>query len=228
MVSEVKESCIEITEKNCILIEPINTNEKKEEIINLLASPVLRNVLFTSSNAVNAIKKYLPPTGSTPLLDWDIFSISGKTTDALLTYFNPERIIGTAKDSTQLSELILKKEVKEVLYFCGDKRRDELPSRLINNGVIVKEVVVYQTTATPFKCEENFDGILFFSPSAVDSFFSENRLHVTTVYFAIGNTTGQALKNLCRNKVIVSESASEKMMLKTVDNFFRDYAHTLD
>lgn len=144
---------------------------KKEEIINLLNSPTLRNVVFTSRNAVTVIEKYLHNLGSTPLLDWNVFSITGKTTDALLTYFNPERILGTAKDSTRLSELILKTEVKEVLYFCGNIRRDELPSRLLSNGVLVKEVIVYQTTATPVKCEENFDGILFFSPSAVDSFF---------------------------------------------------------
>ena len=49
-----------------------------------------------------------------------------------------------------LSKKIIKNSsIKNVIFFCGDKRRDELPENLIKNGINVEEIIVYKTMETP-------------------------------------------------------------------------------
>jgi uroporphyrinogen-III synthase len=222
LLYSLQDLCFELTEHNFITIEPITTTEKKEEIIKVFTSHTFKHIIFTSSNAVEVIRKYRSQIDWTKSTDLNMYSIRGKTSESLMAYFRPETI-ETAKNSNELGERVIKRGIKEVVYFCGDKRRDELPLLLHKHGVSVKEIVVYQTMTTPIKCEEIYNGILFFSPSAVESFFSVNDLPSTTVCLAIGNTTAQEIKNICNNKVIVSATASEERILKTAKSFFCDH-----
>ena len=81
---------------------------------------------------------------------------------------------------------------------------------------MVHEIIVYETVETPVTAIENIDGILFFSPSAVNSFFSVNQLNANTVCFAIGNTTAEAIAGFTGNKIITSEYTSQEMMLASL------------
>ena len=86
-----------------------------------------------------------------------------------------EWVESTANDAVSLAELIAEDRfVDEVIFFCGDQRRDELPEILRQHEVVVNEIVVYQTIAVPHKIEKQYHGILFFSPSAVQSFFQKH------------------------------------------------------
>jgi len=91
---------------------------------------------------------------------------------------------------------------------------------LKNEGVDVREIVVYTTVKTPVKFDKDMDGIIFFSPSAVNSFFSVNHIKPQTVCFAIGQTTANALRESTGNEVIVSNSVSQEGMMKTMKIFF--------
>src|SRR5258706_9822828 len=44
------------------------------------------------------------------------------------------------------------------------------------------------------RAEKVYDGILFFSPSGVESFFNTNEVNEQTILFAIGNTTATEIK----------------------------------
>ncbi len=92
--------------------------------------------------------------------------------------------------------------INEVVYFCGDKRRAELPEKLTAQGIRLKEVIVYRTALTPQVIEKKYDAILFFSPSGVESFFSVNEIDPDVVLFTIGTTTGDAIKNRTGNKIV--------------------------
>ena len=109
----------------------------------------------------------------------------------------------------------------EVIFFCGDQRRDELPGLLKKNKIEVKEIVVYKTIATPKKIEKKYDGILFFSPSAVKSFFQENKLDDQTIPFAIGNTTADEIKKFSKNKIVISDMPDGKTVLQKAVEFFQ-------
>jgi uroporphyrinogen-III synthase len=99
--------------------------------------------------------------------------------------------------------------VRKALFFCGDQRLDVLPDNLRNNGVELNEVIVYTTLLKPVKLKEAPEIILFFSPTAVKSFFSMNEISTGTTLIAMGTTTAAALKKYTEHPVIVSPEADK-------------------
>jgi uroporphyrinogen-III synthase len=194
----------------------------KAEIKDLVASiskGTEVNVVFTSSNAVEAIRGL-----KVDAAHWNVYGMAGATGEALRRVF-PEAVIkGEADSASELATEILKdKEVEKVFFFCGDKRRDELPSILKEHGIAVSEIIVYMTTPTPVRVEKEYDGILFFSPSAVKSYLQQNEVKERTVIFAIGNTTATALDGVSNN-VIVSERPGTEELIKRMIKHFRPEA----
>lgn len=160
----------------------------------LLQRPL--TAVFTSNNAV----KYM---GDKSGQDWKIFCV-GKMAARRLGEAN---ITGTAASATELAENIIRTgDTREIYFFCGDRRRDELPDRLRKEGFVVHELVVYRTIATPHRVARRYDGISFYSPSAVDSFFSVNTVTSGIPLFAIGETTAETIRRSCSNRVIVGNN----------------------
>jgi uroporphyrinogen-III synthase len=106
------------------------------------------------------------------------------------------------------------------VFFCGDQARDELPAMLVKHNIAIEKVVVYKTILQPKKVEPDYDGILFFSPTAVESFFSSNSTLPGTVLFAIGETTASSLRKASNNEIIVSDHSSEEWMIKKLQERF--------
>jgi uroporphyrinogen-III synthase len=156
-------------------------------------------------------------------VDWKIFCLSGKTREAVLNALVLEKnIVATAENASALAQKIIEHDVKEILFFCGNKRREELPAILKKNGITVHEIIVYETIEIPSIITADIDGIQFFSPSAVHSFFSVNSLTRNTVCFAIGNTTADAIKDFTDNRIIISESPTQEMMMACVQFYFQN------
>lgn len=225
LVAKAKEAGIELAEIDAIQIQPVLTKEKWDEIFSLIEKQI-EYAAFTSSNAVNALKKYLNTYVNHLPVQWKIFCLSGKTKVSLLQeeeLFG--QIEGTADNATALAKVILESGVKEVVFFCGNRRRDELPTLLQEQGVQVHEVVVYETIETPIAVEEEYDAVLFFSPSGVSSFFTANQLKKETVCFAIGQTTADSLKQFTKNKLVVSKEPSPDALLNDVINYYKSVAN---
>ena len=85
----------------------------------------------------------------------------------------------------------------------------------------VKEIIVYNTTLTPRKCTSPYEGIIFFSPTAVQSFFSMNSVTHETILFAIGNTTSAAIEQYASNKVITTEFPGKEQLIDLVIRHFQ-------
>jgi uroporphyrinogen-III synthase len=217
LIEQAKQNDIEILEQEFISINLIWSQDKYREIA---AHFDVEYVAFTSSNAVIAVKNHLVAER----LPWKIFSLSGKTRTELLDakYFSGNKIIH-AENASALAEKIIQEGASEIVFFCGDKRREELPWQLKRASIKVTEVIVYTTEETPKKIDEEFDAVLFFSPSAVRSFFSLNKLNHNVVCFVVGQTTADSVENYCGNEIIVSESPSQKMMLAAVDLYFKQH-----
>ena len=81
---------------------------------------------------------------------------------------------------------------REVIFFCGNLRRNDLPDALRQKGITVREITVYQTSLTPVTIEKEYDAVLFFSPSAAESFFSKNSLPAKTVLFVYRQYHGRS------------------------------------
>ncbi len=138
--------------------------------------------VFTSANAVRTVVD-----AGISLHDKKIACLSGKTKQTLLDYGVP--ITFEATDARTLAYEIVHSSIKAVAFFCGNISREELPNALSEAKISVHRIVVYETILKPHHVKQPLDGILFFSPSAVDSFLSSNELGITTRCFCIGATT---------------------------------------
>lgn len=194
---------------------PVQSTDLVQEIENEVSKSA--TVVFTSMNAVDAVAKHL--NGRKP--QWNIYCI-GSTTDQLIKkYFDEELITGTAFNAADLAALIVKDRFSdEVIFFCGNQRRNELPDILRNNDIRVHETEVYKTITVPHKINRVFNGILFFSPSAVESFFSNNSINEQTILFAIGNTTAESIKQFTCNKIIISATPGKENLAEQMIEYY--------
>lgn len=215
LIKEAEQKGIEITVSSFIETEAIQNIDVQQEIEQALLQSA--TVVFTSMNAVDAVVNYKDDQ----LPNWRIYCIGTTTNKLIQNYFGEESIAGTASGAAELAVLIAEESnADEVIFFCGDQRRDELPEILRSNGIEVNEIVVYQTIAVPHKIEKKYHGILFFSPSAVDSFFGNNKIADQTILFAIGNTTATAIKKFTTNKIIISDEPGKESLVKKMMEYF--------
>ncbi len=197
-----------------IEIENINSQELIQQIQSLQSKKI--TAVFTSVNSVESVAKHL-----TVKPDWKIFSIGGATKEMVLKFFEEKSILATAKNATALCEkIIANKSIKELTFFCGDQRLNELPETLFTHGINVEELVVYKNILRPTTIEKNYDAVVFFSPSAVNSFFTLNTLPINTVIFSIGKTTTATIQSYCSNMIITSEWPGKEQMIERVIGYF--------
>jgi uroporphyrinogen-III synthase len=222
VIKQAREDGIDIVEQEFILIRPLLSRSKLDEIQPWLMSTEVNQVVFTSTNAVEAIKKYLHRGDTWTIPNWEVFSMSGKTKEALHPYISPERIVATAENAKALAEKIIQRGVREIVFFCGKKRRDELPNILKEAGVTVREIVLYETIETPVVVAGDIDAVLFFSPSAVKSFFSVNQLKETAVCFAIGDTTARSIADFTGSRVVTSKTPDQQALMTAVASHLRN------
>lgn len=192
-----------------ITIEAIHSNELRERIQRL--STTSTTVVITSMNAAEQVIAKL--AGVIP--GWKIFCIGLATQRSVVTYFGENAISGTAKNASTLAQLIVDTgNIRNVVFFCGDQRRDDLPSVLTRENIEVEEIIVYRTLLLTNKIEKAYKGILFFSPSAVTSYFKNNTVSDDAVLFAIGETTAGSIKSFCNNTVIVSPVPDQNILIQ--------------
>jgi uroporphyrinogen-III synthase len=173
----------------------------------------LITAVFTSKNAVMAVAEHF----QNPIA-WKVFSI-GVTTAKGVTQFLGTQVAGRADDASALAEIIIQSGSKEVYFFCGNIRRDDLPEMLRNANILVHEIVVYETITTPHTLTQRYDAVLFYSPSAVQSYFSANQLDPKTMLFAIGDTTAAEVRQHTSMPVfIASKPDKEILVLQAIDH----------
>jgi uroporphyrinogen-III synthase len=189
------------------------------EVEEMCSLPI--TAVFTSANAVRAIAHIVADVKP----EWNIYCIGNATRTAVLECFKAQAIRGTANDAAELAGQILNDGVCEVVFFCGDMRMDTLPVLLRNDDITVHEVIVYHTIETPHEVTKHYDGILFFSPSGVNSFFSVNKVDATTVLFAIGHTTAEAVKMHTTNTIVTGETHSKEGLVESAIQYFHKRAH---
>jgi uroporphyrinogen-III synthase len=186
---------------NMDVVPFVNTSscieEVRDEMMQLYHQGII--AIFTSANAVEAVAALKGDHQPR----WKIFCIGEATAKAVQQSFGEHFIAGKAGNAQSLANVILQQPaIMNAVYFCGDKRRPELPAKLTAQGIKLRELIVYKTGLTPEVIEKKYDGILFFSPSAVESFFSVNKIDSGVILFAIGNTTGEAIKKFSDNRII--------------------------
>lgn len=188
---QVAEADIELEEVDFIHTEVINNDALVQRIKRLAAERV--PALFTSAHAVRAVAALLEHAGAEAPA-WTLCTTSGPVRVRARQAFPGAKQGPKAGSAANLAKEVLALKPSRVLLFTGSMRRDELPLTLHKRGVEVVECEVYRTLARPLSLEGQYDGILFFSPAAVESYFAANDPGPDTLCFATGEATMATLK----------------------------------
>lgn len=173
-----------------------------------------QNLIFTSQNSVKIFDRYF--SKSKPL-DKNIFCVGEKT--AALLSEKGYSVKETADYGAELSERIaaLYKQ-EEFMFFCGKKRNPDLPDTLLQHHINFSEKHIYDTVFTPTKIDRIFDGLLFFSPSGVKSYYKENAPSESTA-FCIGTTTAAEAEKYTSRIMLAKKPSIENVIVQVIRQF---------
>uniref|UniRef100_A0AB33KUV1 Hydroxymethylbilane synthase n=1 Tax=Tenacibaculum sp. Pbs-1 TaxID=3238748 RepID=A0AB33KUV1_9FLAO len=148
----------------------------------------IENVIITSKNGVEAL---LNSFTSDELQFKNIYCVGRRTKKLIEQRIG--KVTHSERNAKKLSDY-LSKELKgqEVTYFCSNLRLDTLPLILKAKGITVNEVEAYKTTYSPVKVNEKVNGVLFYSPSTVESYMEKNT--ADKIAFCIGDSTANEAK----------------------------------
>ncbi len=177
------------------------------------------NLIFSSQNAVLSLIEQQ---------DWEQFKTKnsfcvGIKTKELLEQngFKVDVYMDYASELAEIITLIYNKE--SFTFFSGNLRKETLPQALKEAKINFNEIEVYQTKLAPFKISsvEKFDGILFFSPSGVESYLKDNKIKTETC-FCIGETTAESLKNNKIKNIVISEIPTIEDVIEEVIEYYNN------
>ncbi len=167
----------------------------------------IENAIFTSKNALKAIQ-------NKPIEIKNVFCVGNKT--KAFAEVNKLNVIEKAHNAEELADIIIKNYAENAFtFFCGTKRHPSLPNKLQKNGISLKEIIVYTTNLVPKKFSGDYDGILFFSPSAVESFIQINTLD-NTIAFCIGQTTAKEAKKHTEQIITATKPSVENVLVQVI------------
>ncbi|MDT0642104.1 uroporphyrinogen-III synthase [Zunongwangia sp. F363] len=176
-----------------------------------LAAPV-KNAIVTSKNAAKAIQ-------TKGILAEKCFCVGNKTSAYLKVH--GYEVVAIENYGADLAKLIFEKHREEKFtFFCGNKRRDEIPSALKKHHIAFEEIEVYKTSLNFQQFQQEFEGVLFFSPSAVQSYTKNNKLK-DSIAFCIGETTASEAKKHTGNIVVANSPGIENVIVQVVKYFRR-------
>ena len=145
----------------------------------------IKNVIITSKNAVEAL---ITNFSRLELQFKNIYCVGRRTKRDIEKKIGPVK--HTEQNAKKLAEYLVEyMEGTEVTYFCSDLRLDVLPKILEDNHIKVNEIEAYQTKYDGSKIPDSVEGVMFYSPSTVESFVRSN--HQEVIAFCIGETTAK-------------------------------------
>ena len=172
----------------------------EDRLYSLLKQPdQYAGLIFTSPRAVEAFSRAFTESGSSA--GWEskvLFTIGPSTATAIRTLgYEPEgEHTGSAEE---LAAYILKRHTGGILLFlCGDRRRDVLPSLLCEGGIRTEEIVAYRTrlrTLRAWPGDKKPDWVVFFSPSGLEAILKSPEISLESISIAaIGSVTAEAVR----------------------------------
>jgi uroporphyrinogen-III synthase len=210
----------------------VDYNAIETDFIDFEMPEKIENAIFTSQNGVSAFIKQSIKTPFRSKKDGIRVFCVGQKTKALLEE-NGLKVKETANYGADLAQIITKDYQNESFhFFCGAQRRDEIPNTLNASKVEFIEVKTYKTTLKLRKFDQEWDGILFFSPSGVESYFVENKMereavsqqvqNDSPVLICIGETTADAARKYSDHIVIANTTLVESVIAKAVNVLKKD------
>ena len=194
-------------------IELVESNFIQTKSISFKTPQLNDYIVFTSKKAVKSVLKL----GNNGVLTKSCLCVGSKTKKFLEK--KGFKVIENANYAEDLIQIIDSKYKENTFtFFCGNIKKNTIPTYFQQNKMDYKEVIAYETKLKPHKIADVFDGILFFSPSGVNSFLENNSVENKTC-FCIGKTTAKALENRTENLLIADKPSVENVILKVIEYY---------
>lgn len=147
-----------------------------------------KNVVFTSKNAVEAV---LTSSNAEELKFENIYCVGRKTRRFIKNKFG--KVAHYENSAADLANYLVEFiDGTEVTYFHGNLSLEELPSILEENGITINPIEAYRTKLSGKSIPEEVKGIMFYSPSNVESYLKENS--TDKIAYCIGETTAKVAR----------------------------------
>ncbi len=188
---------------------------KTNKLTNELVKQIHSHVIFTSQTAVNALLENFPHY----TFDFkNIYCVGEETTKLVEKKLG--KVAVTAPSSQQLVDTISTRlKGQKVTYFCGDKRLGHIAKQFADKAIELQEIEVYQTHFLPSKVQDEIDAVLFFSPSAVESFVQQN--NTNKLAFCIGESTAQVARKYFDNVQVARSPCVEDVIAKAQQSLMK-------
>jgi uroporphyrinogen-III synthase len=203
------------------MIEAIFTYHREQiiEIIhNIQKTSPQPLLVFSSSNAIKALytgckENFLSfPAGAKACF-------VGEKTAAIASELLQTHNVLIANNALELIEKIDNVNVESFVFVSGQKRLDTIPEGLQAKGFQLKEFQLYNTIPKPVKIGGVYQAVLFFSPSAVESFFMKNSWESYRVAVGVGETTAGCLRSRQVEKIIIADKPGEIETMKALSSY---------
>jgi uroporphyrinogen-III synthase len=170
--------------------------------------------VFSSQNAVRSF--LANPTASAhqnPIL------CVGEKTKSLLEK-NGKKVIKTTQNMLELVDFIQKTMKNEhFLHICGNRKLPDFATGMQSAEIFYAEVTAYQTHLVSRLQTPEPQGLLFYSPSGVESYLQTNSIGASWC-FCIGETTANAVRPLTEH-LTVSPKPDADLLVAAVATHFR-------
>ena len=171
------------------------------------------HVIITSKNSVNAILNNCP---ADELKFKTIYCVGRRTKKLIEQKIGPVSI--SAKNAKTLAgKLVEALKGQEISYFCSDIRMDDLPYILSKHNIKVNEIVAYSTKLEAPKLPESIEGVLFYSPSTIESFLKNNS--PTCTAYCIGESTAKEAAKYFED-VHIAKIPTVESVIELVNNHY--------
>lgn len=156
-----------------IQIDPVSVKEFRKQKINILDHSA---IILTSRNAVDHLFKLAAELKVEIPADMKYFCVSEQTANYLQKYIviRKRKIFTGERTAADLIKVLKKHKDEKFLFPCSNIRKDDIPSFLTENGYDYSEAIIYRTVASDLSdlSEVNYDIIAFYSPSGIESLFT--------------------------------------------------------
>jgi uroporphyrinogen-III synthase len=180
--------------------------------LNILKSKI-ENVVITSQNAVESILMNCPKED---LQFMNIYCVGRRTKKLIESKIG--RVKHSENNAKKLADYLVEfMDGTEVTYFCSERRLDELPAILEENHIKVNEIEAYKTILDDVKIEPKIEGIMFYSPSTVQSYMQNNK--ADKIAYCIGETTAAEAKKYFKDVRVAKIPTVESVIDLVNENY---------
>ncbi|MBC7606798.1 MAG: uroporphyrinogen-III synthase [Burkholderiales bacterium] len=171
-------------------------------------------LIFTSQNAVESVLQNQKLDELKPIKSFCV----GEKTKALLQ-INGFEVVFQSEYVAELASVICNQYQKNSFtFFSGNLRRAILPEAMQLAKIEYEEIEVYETILTPQPVNSPPQGILFFSPSAVESYLMKNVIS-NEICFCIGKSTAETLAKSTQNIIIAHQPTVENVIIQCLNYY---------